>query len=519
MRAGLYARVSTDEQFEEGHSIDAQLRVERELCARKRWTIAVEYVDAGISGRTLNRPQFQALLRDAREGRIDVIIVHKLDRLSRSLFDTLAVLSELSNHGVSFCSATEDFDFTTPIGKVLLALLAAFAQYFVDNLRQETAKGKKERALKGLYNGSLPFGYQRVPREQGGVPVFHLTNIEGYRLAMRMGAEGHSLREIMQTLNAAGYRTSGNWGNRPFSVDTVLDILKSRFYLGEVSYKGEWRPGKHEAAIDRETWERCQAQIRRRLSRPERTKFTDRVYPLRKLLRCASCGRTLRGQNQHGGRQYHDPALDYGDKCPEPKYVWAEILEGQIGAFLSRVQLPGDWQERVLSRLEASDLAAEHEEQMRAQLQSQLERAKKLYLLGDLSEREYLAERTQVQSALAAIRPTQRPDLERAAELLENFGGLWHRANDQERLRLMHAIIETAYVKGGKIIALEPRPAMHTLLTVACQREGNDGKADIRLMPPGTTWQGIELNSEIGSYLCPHSKTKRKEGDHGIQFI
>lgn len=270
--------------------------------------------------------------------------------------------------------------------------------------------------MKGLYNGTLPFGYQRVPKIEGGVPILHPTNVEGYRLAVRLGAQGYTIREIVQQLNAAGYRTTGNWGSRPFSQDTVLPMLKNRFYLGEVSYKGAWMKGKHPAAIDRETWELCRQKIRRRATRRETTKTTDRVYWLRTLLYCATCGRPLRGQNWRGERRYRDPAPSYGEDCTEPQSISAERLENQIKAYLRGIHLPKNWRTEAMHYLgEDGELA--HSARMRQELQDKLDRAKRLYLLGDLTERMYLAERTQIQNVLATLHPTRLPDVERTARV------------------------------------------------------------------------------------------------------
>ena len=493
MRAVIYARVSTEEQAEEGHSIDAQLRIVREFCAHRGWTVVGEYIDPGRSGRTLKRPKMQALIADAQLHLFDVIVLHKLDRLSRSLIDTLTLLSDLNKLDVSFCSATEQFDFTTPIGKVLLALLAAFSQYFIDNLREETKKGKHERALKGLYNGSLNWGYQRVPKEQGGVPIFDPQNIEGYRMAIRLCAEGQTVREIVHAVNVAGYRTTGNWGRRPFSEDTVLPILKNRFYLGEVYYKGEWLHGQHKAAIDLETWERAQEQLRRRAVKRVTTKLADRIYPLRKKVLCVTCGRLLRGQAIKGERRYRDHAADYDEDCPEPQSVKASIYEEQIGAFLSKVKLPDDWKVKVLARLGESVGAVDQTQQARSRLQSQLERNKRLFVLGDLSEREYLIERKRIQNELVAIPSTksEMPDLERAALLLESFEDLWQRATDLEKLKLVNAIVEQSWRKGYRIIAIEPRPAMYLLLsTINHDSNDTDESETIRVVEPGTGKSG-----------------------------
>jgi site-specific DNA recombinase len=468
MRAGIYARVSTDEQAEEGHSIDAQIRINRTFVENKGWTIVGEYVDDGYSGRTLERPAIQRLLVDVRNKKIDVIVVHKLDRISRSVVDTLTLINDWDKQSVSFVSITENFDLTSPFGKAMLGVVAVFSQLYVENLSTETVKGKHQRVLKGFHNNTVPFGYVRVKKEDGGIPKIDPNAIEGYRLAIRMCARGASVREIVLALNNHGYRTSGNWGSRPFSEDTVLPMVKSKFYLGMVSYKGEWFPGKHEAAIEAETWERAQEQLRQRAVNREGTKLSDRTYPLRKLLRCAVCGRGLRGQISHGVRRYRDPSLDYGENCPEVASISAEVLEGQIGEYLSRMKLPMDWKEKVMARL-TGERSRDASESSRSRLMARLERTKKLFQFGDLTEEEYRKEKSQIEKAIAELPAAIVPerDLSEAARLLENFGEIWTKATDPERLRLLQASINRAYVKGGRIVAIEPRAAMYPLLALA----------------------------------------------------
>lgn len=130
MRVGAYLRVSSEEQIE-GYSLDAQRRAIDQICRERSWEMFKEYSDEDISARyedTSRRPGFMAILEDARLGKFDVLVVHKLDRFSRRLIVTLAAMEELRKHGVTFLSITEQMDFTTPIGAVQLALLGAFAQ-------------------------------------------------------------------------------------------------------------------------------------------------------------------------------------------------------------------------------------------------------------------------------------------------------------------------------------------------------------------------------------------------------
>ncbi|MBL8095448.1 MAG: recombinase family protein [Anaerolineales bacterium] len=146
IRVALYVRVSSVAQVIEGFSLEAQDRLCRTFAAQRGWVVVAVYTEPGVSAKDSNRPAFQQMLRDARAGRLKLILSHKLDRFSRSLLDVLIHLNQLEALGVSYVSASEPFDFTTPIGKVQLAILAAFAQWYLDNLSQEIAKGKTARA-------------------------------------------------------------------------------------------------------------------------------------------------------------------------------------------------------------------------------------------------------------------------------------------------------------------------------------------------------------------------------------
>ena len=158
MRAALYARVSDEEQVE-GYSLDAQKRAVRAYVESQGWDIYQEYVDEGVSAHTddvAKRPLFQQMIDDALAHRWDVLVVHKLDRFARNARITIEYWERLKKAGVGFVSITEQMDFSTPIGKVILASLASFSQYYSDNLSAEVKKGLKERALQGLWNGHAP---------------------------------------------------------------------------------------------------------------------------------------------------------------------------------------------------------------------------------------------------------------------------------------------------------------------------------------------------------------------------
>lgn len=172
MKAALYARVSTIEQVE-GYSIDAQKRAFKLLRQGRQWDPVAEYIDEGKSARTdklSKRPAFRQSLADAQSHVYDVLVVHKLDRFSRNQKVLYESLDILVNAGVGFASVTEQLDFTTPAGRAQLGMLGVFAQWYSDNLSQETKKGKNERKAQGFYNGILPFGVMKGP---DGLPKPH----------------------------------------------------------------------------------------------------------------------------------------------------------------------------------------------------------------------------------------------------------------------------------------------------------------------------------------------------------
>lgn len=481
VRAVLYARVSTEEQADEGHSIDAQMRVLREFCSRKGWNVVGEYIDAGVSGKTLKRPKIQMLLRDAHTTPrpFDVIVVHKLDRFSRSILDTITTLTQLKEIGIGLASATQPIDFTTPEGKAMLMMLAVFAEIYIDNLSKETAKGREERARKGFANGHVPFGYRAIKLNptndaERGVE-FDPDTIEGYRLAIRLCADGKRISEIMHTMNARGFRSTSFRGVRPFSKDMLFPMLKNRFYLGEVSYKGEWMPGKHAPAIDRETWERAQIQMERRaVNRTDHHKQASRPYVFRGLLFCGECGSRLRGWSDRNQRRYYRcPANDKGQTCHQTKAIRAEKLEKQIGELLACLHLPDDWRALALALLGETDDDADRARQ-RTNFEGQLERLRVLFQLGDITEQQYRGERDRLRNEIAQLRPVKHFDLERAAEVMQNFGGLWNAATLAEREEITHSMIERLYTFDGKIVTVEPKVDFYPLLAIAAQDAGID---------------------------------------------
>ena len=274
VRVAIYTRVSTEEQVD-GHSLSAQVELVRQYAGQRGWEIVHVYEERGRSGKTALRPEFQRMLRAAESRLFDIVIVHKLDRFSRSLQDVLHYLGHLDKQGVSLISISENWDFTTPIGRLMLAMFAALAEWYVNNLSDETSKGKRERARSGSWNGTLPFGYTTPKRLKQMLldlgADFEAAKVDeaeysqkaaiiedvldqangrhretdamvcpftspGLRLAFERYSQGLSSdTDIAMLLTHNGYRTNGQFGSNPFGKDTITHLLQNRFYLGETS--------------------------------------------------------------------------------------------------------------------------------------------------------------------------------------------------------------------------------------------------------------------------------------------
>ncbi len=201
--AALLARVSTQEQALNGHSIGEQVERMNAYCKAMGWTVYDEYIDAGYSGSNTDRPALQRMISDIHEGRIDKVLVYKLDRLSRSQKDTLELIEdEFLAAGVDFVSISENFDTTTPFGRAMIGILAVFAQLEREQIKERMAMGRLARAKEGRYSGQdrIPIGYDYID----GMLVPNLYEASLVEQVFRLYVEGLSPKGIMNRLNAEG---------------------------------------------------------------------------------------------------------------------------------------------------------------------------------------------------------------------------------------------------------------------------------------------------------------------------
>ncbi|WLA67058.1 recombinase family protein [Bradyrhizobium diazoefficiens] len=270
VRCAIYTRVSTEHGLDqEFNSLDAQHEAASAYIksqAHAGWTqIRSRYDDGGYSGGSTDRPNLQKLLDDVRAHKIDVIVVYKVDRLTRSLADFAKLVELFDAHAVSFVSVTQQFNTTTSMGRLTLNVLLSFAQFerevTSERIRDKIAASKR----KGLWvGGPLPLGYEM---KDGKVIVVE-EEAERVRFIFKRYRELSGVNALVRDLRQRDIRTKtrplatgATRGGIPFGRGTLLYLLRNRFYIGEVKYKGEILPGEQPPIMDRVTFDAVQQKL------------------------------------------------------------------------------------------------------------------------------------------------------------------------------------------------------------------------------------------------------------------
>jgi DNA invertase Pin-like site-specific DNA recombinase len=266
----IYTRKSTDEGLEkEFNSLDAQREAcEAYITSQKHagWIAVREmYDDGGLSGGTMERPALKRLLADIKGGKVQIVVVYKVDRLTRSLADFAKIVDVLDAHGASFVSVTQQFNTTTSMGRLTLNMLLSFAQFereiAGERIRDKIAASK----AKGMWmGGTVPLGYDVKHRKL----VVNQVEAETVHMMFRRYAELGSVTLLQEELNQKGIRSKRREvaggrvaGGRHFSRGILYLILQNRLYRGQVAHKGNVYDGQHEAIIDAKLWDLVQAKL------------------------------------------------------------------------------------------------------------------------------------------------------------------------------------------------------------------------------------------------------------------
>ncbi len=301
VRVGIYVRRSTDDEHQP-YSIEAQdARLQSYVDSQPCWHIVMRFAD-DASGATTNRDGLQRALQAARDGRIDVLLVYRVDRFSRNLRDMVTLLDELEQSNVVFRSATEPFDTSTPMGRMLVQMLGMFAQFERDTIIDRVINGMERKASKGLWKGGRrPFGYLVDQAAHKLVP--HPDEAPVVRLIFQLYTEDRlGSTTIARILNERGLRTSvgGTW-----SAYQVLGKLSNRVYLGELTFRDITSTDCHEPLIDVGTFAEAERITAERNEERSRLRANNSDYDLTGKMRCPTCGTAMVGTRNHArGKVY-----------------------------------------------------------------------------------------------------------------------------------------------------------------------------------------------------------------------
>jgi len=292
IRCAIYTRVSTDQGLEQDfNSLDAQYDACQAYIRSQvhaGWNLVRgKYDDGGFSGGNTDRPALQQLLEDVRAGKVSIIVVYKVDRLTRSLADFAKLVELFDQHGVSFVSVTQQFNTTTSMGRLTLNVLLSFAQFerevTSERIRDKIAASKR----KGLWvGGMVPLGYYTRDRKI----TVNEVEAECVRMIFRSYLKLGSLNRLMVELRKRGIvtkrrilRSGRAMGGIPFTRGPLAHLLHNRFYIGEVMFKGETLPGEQPAIIDRRLFDAVQAKLTEQLNSHNNTRLKSDALLIGKI--------------------------------------------------------------------------------------------------------------------------------------------------------------------------------------------------------------------------------------------
>ena len=384
MRVGLYPRVSGHEQ-EDNYSIPDQIDRMQKYCESRDWMVYKIYTDSGYTGSNMDRPGLQDLIKDVQNGKIDMVLVYKLDRLSRSQKDTLYLIEDVfDKHGVSFTSITENFDTSTPFGKATLGMLAVFAQLEREKIKERTMAGKDGRAKEGKWHGGkwIPIGFDYIESllQPNDYEVMQMHEIAKLLLA------GTPVRTVERLMDEKGYRHKyGKWDAK-----TIRRAMVNPVNIGMIKNRNKWYKGIHKAIFDEKTFYALVDLM------DERRKQYGTAKPHQSLLGgilyCKNCGGRYARQSYNGiysymcySRSKKMKAMIKDPNCRNKNYRM-EVLEAAILGEIHKLAIDPERIEQVRENRPVSDVT----EKIKAitseiaKIDTQISKMMDLYALGTI---------------------------------------------------------------------------------------------------------------------------------------
>lgn len=475
VRAAIYCRKSVARGLDqEVNSLTVQRAACEEFCRSQGWSVVpTPYNDGGFTGRNTDRPAYQMLMRDAAAGNFDRVVVYKLDRLSRSLSDFVGTVADLERQGVGFCSVTQSFDTASAMGRLTMGILASFAS-FESDLNSERTRDAIAAAKRGgrFCGGQVPFGFDA----RDGRLLVNEAEAVVVRELFDQYLQLRGALDVARCLNGRGRRTRSG---RTWDKGAVLRVLRSPATAGLLAVGDELYPGKHDAVVDRLTWERAQAILD---SRPDQKRPYGRStdFLLGGLLRCAGCGAAYTPastkRNVSSYRYYRCSTRDLkgADACrsrPLPAKAVEDFVIERLRDAVANADLAGDVAVQLEARVRDERLVLERERrglpariaELSAESAALAERLVKLEGPGAKPLERLLDEKAaalsdaeaafaDVEAKLTAL-DAARADAAWVANAHADFPTVWEHLTPANRQRLVRAVVQQVVVDepGGTI--------------------------------------------------------------------
>ena len=432
MRVGLYPRVSGHEQ-EDNYSIPEQIDRMKKYCESRDWFVYKIYTDSAYSGSNMERPGLQDMIKDCEAGKIDMVLVYKLDRLSRSQKDTLFLIEDVfEKHGVGFTSMTENFDTSTPHGKFIIGILSVFAQLEREKIKERTMTGKDARAREGKWHGGrwIPVGYDYtdgllVPNEHEAMQVREIADLF---------LKGTPVRTIERMMTDKGYRHKhGEWDAK-----TVRRVLQNPVNVGMIKNRDNLYEGLHEPILDQKTYDAIQKLMDERREQNGGARAHQSL--LGGMIYCANCGGRYARQPVRGvyyymcySRSKKMKKMIKDPSCRNANHRMDE-LEGGLIEQIKKLANDASEYDRIKKQRPVNDVSGKIKSinSEIAKIETRISKMMDLYALGTIdldviSEKvaEMNSQKTALTKELDSLNAPKDKDLLSKAQVME-LASLWN---------------------------------------------------------------------------------------------
>lgn len=293
LKAAIYTRVSTEEQRDYGYSIDGQLRELKDYCKKKKYDVVDIYNDAGFSGKNMNRPELERLLKDIKNGLIDVIVAIKVDRLTRDGYDGQWLLKECNKYNVLLDLSHEQYDVNTVNGEMMFGMNLLFAQRERKEIGSRTKRGLEEAVRQGKYPTQVPLGYIRD--DEGFLQIDPVSSVV-IKDIFELYANGMSMNAIAEKFEK---EKRYNKRNTKWREDKILKIIANPIYKGECHWrrttsKGNQNPiivipNHSPKIISEELYDKCQEQVEKN----KHGGYGEHIHIFHSLVKCPYCNKSM----------------------------------------------------------------------------------------------------------------------------------------------------------------------------------------------------------------------------------